>query len=250
MTRLKMAPAAGLALAVAACSGSGGGSTGTSEAGGFRAVNGIPDSSGLTATLDGGTTNSATFGSATNNYIVAAGSYPATLSSNGDSFSIGNISIADNQLTTVFGTGLIGGTHGGFAALQPLTAPASGQFTLELVHAAYAESQTMAQFDFYLVAPGAGTAGATPTAVSYGNASGSAGIAAGTYEIIVTGGNSGSVVFDSGPKGVPLPIAGSGGDILTIAALDATGGSVDGSPVTLLVLENNGATEALYNGKN
>jgi hypothetical protein len=249
MTRRKAGFAAGLALAVSACGGGDGGATGSSEAGGFRAVNGIPDSSGLTASLNGGTTGSASFGSATGNYISATGSYPATLSSNGDSFSIGNVSIDDNQLTTVFGTGLISGTHGGFATLQPLTAPASGQFALELVHAAYAESQSVAQLDFYLVAPGAGTSGATPTVVNYGSASSSVGIAAGTYEIIVTS-SSGSVVFDSGSKGVTLPIAGSGGDILTIAALDATGGSVDGSPVSLLVLQNNGGTEALYNGRN
>ena len=179
---------------------------------------------------------------------MPVGTYSTTLSSNGDSFSIGSISIADNELTTVFGTGLIGGTHGGFATLQSLAAPPSGEFALEWVHAAYAESQSVAQFQFYLVAPGAGTSGATPTAVSYGNASSSVDVAAGTYEIIVTD-SSGSVVFDSGSKGVTLP-GSSGGDILTIAALDATGGSVDGSPVTLLVLQNTGGPQALDDGKN
>jgi hypothetical protein len=238
-----------LALGLAACGG-GGGSSGTSAVGGVRAVNGIPDSSGLVLNLNGGSTNSAAFGDASDNYITAVGSYAATLTSNGDTFSIGNLSIADDQLTTVFGTGLIAGTHGGFATSESLVAPASGQLTLELVHAAYSEAQTEAQLDFYLVTPGAGISGATPTAVSYGNASSAATIAAGTYEIVVTD-SSGTTIFDSGSKGVALPISGSSnGYALVIAALDASGGAVDGSPVSLLVLQNSGGTEPLYNGQN
>jgi hypothetical protein len=247
-TQMKVGLAASLVLAISACGG-GGASAGSSAAGGFRAVNGIPDSSGLTVTLNGGTTGSATFGTVTSNYVTAAGTYTATLNSNGDSFSVSNVTIVDNELTTLFGTGLVGGTHGGFAVVQSLTTPASSQFALELVHAAYAESQSVAQFDFYLIEPGAGISGATPVAVTYGNASSSVNLNAGNYEIVVTD-NSANVLFDSGPKGVTLPIPNSNGDILTIATLDASGGSIDGSPISLLVLQNVGGTQELYNGKN
>lgn len=239
----------GLALALAACGGGDISGSSNSAAGGFRAVNGILDSTGMTATINGGTTGSASFGGVTSNYVVPAGTYATTLSTNGDSYSIGNLSIANNVLTTVFGTGSVGGSLGGFATGQLLSTPPTGEFALEFVHAAYAESQSVSKLEFYLVTPGAGTSGATPTAVSYGSASSSVDVASGTYEIIVTD-SSGNVVFDSGSSGVTLPISGSSGQYLNIAALDATGGSVDGSPVTLLVLQNVGGPETLDDGKN
>lgn len=239
-----------LALVLSACGGSDLNSS-LSSAGGVRAVNGIADSSGLVLSFNGGSTGSASFGAATANFVAATGSYAATLSSNGDTFSIGNISIADDQLTVVFGTGLISGTHGGFAVMASLAPPPSGQFRLELAHAAYAESQSVRQFNYYLVAPGAGISGATPTAVDYGAASAAANLPDGSYEIVVTD-TSGKVVFDSGPKGVtlPLPSSNSNAGVVLIGALDASGGSVDGSPISLLALQNTGESLALFNGKN
>ena len=243
-----------MAAVLAACGGSDVGTGTASTAGGFRVVNGIPDSSGLSASLGGGSaTGSTSFGAVGKNYVVATGNYTATLSSNAESFQIAGVAIAENQLTTLFGTGTIGGTHGGFAVQEPLVAPSSGQLLLQGVHAAYAESQSVPQFGIYLIAPGSGIAGATASTVSFGSGSTAVTVAAGKYEIVVTDPNSGNkVVFDSGSKGVTLPLTGSSTSAyaIEIAALDASGGSKDGSAISLLVLQNTGESQALFNGQN
>ena len=244
-------------LAAAVLAGCGGGDVSVgnaSTAGGFRVVNGIPDSTGLSASLGGGNaTESTGFGAVSKNYVVATGSYTATLSSNAESVQIAGVAIAEDQLTTLFGTGTISGTHGGFAAQESLVVPSAGQLRLQWVHAAYAESQSVPQFAIYLVPPGSGIASATPTTVPFGTASTAVTIAAGTYEIVITDPNSGNkVVFDSGSKGVTLPLTGSSTSAyaIEIAALDASGGSKDGSAISVLVLQNTGESLPLFNGQN
>ena len=238
---------------LAACGGSDVGSGISTAVGGFRAVNGLPDSTGLSVSLGGNATASTSFGAVSANYVVATGSYTATLSSNTQTYQIAGVAVASDQLTTLYATGTIGATHGGFAVEESLTAPSSGQILLQWVHAAYAESQSVPQFDVYLVAPGSGITGATPTMLVYGTGSTAVTLAAGTYEVVVTDPNSGNkVVFDSGSKGVSLPLAGSSSSAfaIEIAALDAAGGSKDGSAISLLVLQNTGESEALFNGQN
>ncbi len=240
------------AILVGCSDGSDVGSGNGSTDGGFRAVNGITDSSGLTVSLDGSATASVSFGAVGQNYLVAAGSYSATLSSDAETFQIPAVAIATDQLTTLFATGTIAGTHGGFTTQESLTAPASG-LRLQWVHAAYAESQSVPEFDIYLVAPGSGITGATATAVSYGSSSGEVALAAGKYEIVITDpNNANAIVFDSGATGVTMPLAGSSTSTfsLNIAALDAAGGSKDGSPISLLLLQNTGESQALFNGQN
>ena len=241
------------ATVLAGCGGSDVGSGIGSAVGGFRVVNGLPDSTGLSASLGGSATASTSFGAVSQNYVVATGSYTATLSSNAATYQIAGIAIAVDQLTTLFATGTIGATHGGFAVQESLTAPPTGQFSLQWVHAAYAEAQSVPQFDVYLVTPGSGIAGATATALAYGTGSTAVTFAAGTYEVIVTDPNSGNtVVFDSGSKGLTLPLAGSSTSAYAIemAALDAAGGSKDGSAISMLVLQNTGESQALFNGQN
>ena len=241
------------AAMLAACGGSDVGSSISTAVGGFRAVNGLPDSTGLSVSLGGNATANTSFGAVSPNYVVGVGSYTATLSSNTQTYQIAGVAVAADQLTTLYATGTIGATHGGFAVQESLTAPATGQITLQWVHAAYAESQSVPQFDVYLVAPGSGITGVTPTALAYGTGSTAVTLAAGTYEVVVTDPNSGNkVVFDSGSKGVSLPLAGSSSSAfaIEIAALDAAGGSKDGSAISLLVLQNTGESEALFNGQN
>jgi len=241
------------ATMLAACGGSDVGSGISSAVGGFRAVNGLPDSTGLSVSLGGSSTASTSFGAVSPNYVVGTGSYTATLSSNAATYQIAGITVAEDQLTTLFATGTIGATHGGFAVQESLTAPATGQLLLQWVHAAYAESQSVPQFDVYLVAPGSSITGATATTLAYGTGSTAVTIAAGTYEIIVTDPNSGNkLVFDSGSKGIALPLAGGSTSAyaIDIAALDAAGGSKDGSAISMLMLQNTGESLALFNGQN
>ncbi len=89
------------AAMLAACGGSDVGSGISSAVGGFRIVNGLPDSTGLSVSLGGSSTAITAFGAVSPNYVVATGGYTATLSSNTDTYPIAGIAIKD-QLTTLF----------------------------------------------------------------------------------------------------------------------------------------------------
>ena len=85
-----------------------------------------------------------------------------------------------------------------------------------------------------------------PGRVSRAAKPGSSAIAGGTYEIIVTNGS--TVLFDSGPTGFALP-ATNGANVFQIGALDATSAQVTqhGSALVMLLLDNQGGNEAIYN---
>jgi hypothetical protein len=69
----------------------------------------------------------------------------------------------------------------------------------------------------------------------------------GTYEICVADA-AGTVLFDSGPTGIALPLANA--DVYQIAAYDAPSGKGNGSTLMLSLLDNAGGNIALYHLKN
>jgi hypothetical protein len=240
-------------LALAACGGNGGGdNNGTPPlAGAFRVANGITDSDGLDAALS----NVASFsgiGFSTASGIVnpPEGSYMAQLTSNSITFTVDNVSIDHNNVTTVFTGGKVGSsTENGFPVEENLGAPASGQFNVQFV--ASAASRT-GPINFYLITPGGSTTGKTAnatveypfnTAPSSPGFSSTTGVADGVYEIIVTN-VLGIKLYDSGTKGVSLPTA---GNVLQIAAIDTASGT---NPISVLVLDNNGGNVNLIDGAN
>lgn len=238
-------------LALSAC-GNGNNNSTPPLAGAFRVANGITDSIGLDAALSNiASFSGISFGTASGIVNPPIGSYKAQLTSNSVTFTVNNVSIDHNSVTTVFAAGQVGnGSENGFTAEENLAEPASGQFNVQFV--ADAASRT-GPINFFLIAPGGSTTGKTANAtVEYPfNASPSSpafsstgGIAAGTYEIIVTN-VLGIKLFDSGTKGVALPIA---GNVLQIAAIDTASGS--SNPISVLVLDNNGGNTNLLNGAN
>jgi hypothetical protein len=241
-------------LALTAC---GGGDNNTPPlTGGVRVGNGITDSTGLDMSITNVTTFSGIGVDTASgiNYvpISAVVSYEATLTSNGATFSVGGIGADQDKVTTVFAYGEMGsGTQGGFPAEESLDAPASGQFVVQPVHAAPLTSSTALSLNFYFVKPST-----CSTAIVGATANGSAtfraspasfALTGGTYEICVTDAG-GTIVFDSGPTGITLPL--SNANVFQIAAYDAPSGKGNGSALMLSLLDNNAGNTALYNLKN
>jgi hypothetical protein len=248
-------------LLLSALSGCGGNST-PPLSGALRVSNGIADSTGLDVALTGiglpTDFQNVAFDSGTHIADVPEGSYMANFSttdSGGDSvsFTVNNLAIDQNDVSTVFTYGTVtNNTANGFVAEEALDAPPSGQFVIQFVHAAYAESKTSAgqTLTFFLIAPGSSST-ADPvysTAVMFGNPSPSAAVNSGTYEILVQD-SDGATIFDSGSDGIQLPSSAS--NVFQVAVLDSSQAALynPGSPglpgadcplASLLVLDNNG----------
>lgn len=238
-------------LALSACSDS---NSTPPLAGAFRIANGISDSNGLDASLSNvGSFSGIGFGTASGIVNPPTGSYKAQLTSNSITFTVDNVSIDHNNVTSVFTSGQISsGSQNGFVAEENLGAPASGQFNVQFVADASSRSGAI---NFYVISPGGSTTGKTPNATveypfdtspSSPGFSTTAGVADGTYEIVVTNAL-GIKLFDSGTKGVKLPTA---GNVLQIAAINAASGNPNGAPLSVLVLDNNGGNTNLLNGAN
>lgn len=238
-------------LGLTAC---GGGNNDTPPlTGAVRVANGITDSTGLDMSIGDSKFTGVDLGTASKlSYVPvnAVDSYKATLSSNGVTFSVEGVGVRQDKVTTVFTFGSISaGTQGGFYVEESLDAPASGQSIVQPLHAALAASTTAPTLNFYFVTPGA-----CATALNGATVNGSAvfktatassfTVAGGTYEICATDA-AGSVLFDSGPRGITLPI--SNANVLQIAAYDASSDAGNGSGLALSLLDNNGGSMALYN---
>lgn len=218
----------------------------------FRVVNGITDSNGLDVSIGNipTDTQNIAFDSASHLSDVPEGSYKAQLTSSSVQFTVDNVHVDHNNITTVFANGMVAaGNQSGFAIEENLQAPpSSGQFEVQFVNDARNESTTVSSPRIYLVAPGSGISGVTPATVAFGAASTTAPINAGSYEIIVTDAAN-NKVYDSGPAGVPLPPTNS--NVVQIALLDASVQQVTNahSPVSILVIDNNGNGAAYLNGQ-
>ena len=241
-------------LGLTAC---GGGNNNTPPlTGAVRVANGITDSTGLNMSIGDSKFTGIALGTASNIAYVpvnAVDSYKADLASNGASFTVDGIGIRQDKVTTVFTFGEIAaGTEGGFYVQESLSAPASGQAVVQPLHAALTASTTAATLNFYFVTPGACATALNGAAVN-GSAvfkiatASSFTLAGGTYEICVTD-TAGTVLFDSGPKGIALPTASA--NVFQIAAYDAPTGEGNGSGLILSILDNNGGSMAAGCGNN
>ena len=111
---------------------------------------------------------------------------------------------------------LIGGGASLVVYTDDNSAPPSGQIKLRAIHAA----QFPGNLDFYVIAPGAGISGASPTIanVTYSSATSYLTKPAGSYQIIATpAGNQSFFFLDTGAS-TPLNL--TSGQIRTIVALD------------------------------
>ena len=221
------------------------------ETGAVRTANGITDSPGLDVSVSNVATFSGiAFDSASGLTDVPLGSYNSQLTSNSVQFSVNNVGIDHNNVTTIFAYGATGnGSQGGFPVEESIVAPTNGQAVVQPVHDALSASATAPTLSVYLVTPGAGTAGATPLTATFATSTASSAITGATYEIIVSSGA--AVLFDSGPKGIALPGAG-GANVYQIAAVDASSAQTTryGSTLTLILMDNTGGNTALYNLQN
>ncbi|HZR37817.1 MAG TPA: hypothetical protein VFA75_20765, partial [Nevskia sp.] len=162
---------------------------------------------------------------------------------------VNNVNVRHNTLTVIYARGSINGSSGsGFSVNEDVQAPASGKFRFQFVNDT---TQTATgSLSIYLVQPGGTIAGATPAAtVNAGAASDPVEIATGTYRVIVTSGT--TPLYDSGSgSGITLPTTNT--NVIQIGALDASSAQVtaNGSPLTLLVLDNGGGENLHLNGQN
>lgn len=246
-----------VATALIGLSACGGGDSNTPPlTGAIRIGNGIADSSGLNMSITDTTSFTAIGVDAASSIgyipVSAVVSYNASLTSNGTSFTVGGISIDQDHVTTIFTYGeMAAGTQGGFPAEIALGTPVGGQAAVQPVHAALLTSTTALSLNFYFVKPGicsTAIAGAAANGAATFKASpGSFVLTTGTYEICVTDA-AGTVLFDSGPTGIALPLANA--DVYQLAAYDAPSGKGNGSTLMLSLLDNAGGNTALYNLKN
>jgi hypothetical protein len=218
-------------------------------AGAFRIANGITDtdSNGLGARLnDVFEYSGISFGTGSGINNPPIGSFPADFDINGSSFTVDNVEVSHDNLSSVFTYGSVGGaTANGFTAYESLVSPGGGQFAVQPLHSAYQESLVVATLSYYFVPAGSGSIGsATPVLAAFAMSEPAVALPAGNYEIIVT--NGATVVYDSGASAAGIALPPSGTDVLQIAALDAPG-APDGSTISLLMLDNGGGTTALLN---
>lgn len=228
-------------------------------AGGLRAANGITDSSGLDVELTGISVptdlQNIAFNSGSHIAQIPEGNYRANLSSGNSGggaadFTVDNIAIDHNHVDTIFAYGRVAdNTANGFTADQALNPPDKGNFMIQFVNAAYAESLTPQgqTLTFSLVVPGSSSAGSAPYSVEvpFGSSTASVAISAGTYEIIVKDAG-GGLVFDSGQQGIQLPAGGA--NVFQAALLDTPPNSGTIPPVhcplaSLLLLDNTGGNK-------
>lgn len=213
----------------------------------FRVVNGITDSSAMHANIasipDIGPLS---FGSASGNNTIPTGNYDATIKPNDtQTFQVTNVSIDHNNVSTVFTYGTISASsQGGFVAEQQIGDPAANQFNAQFVHDAYSESLTVGTLTFYVVAPGTDITTATGYPAQFKQNVANQGIAQTSdskYEVVVTNA-AGVKIYDSGS----ISLLQNGANVLQIAAIDAPG-NPNGSPISLVVLDNKGGTNAYPN---
>jgi hypothetical protein len=221
-------------------------------AGDVRLVNGIPDSGSITASATSGFSNTPGIGfdHASSTVTVPEGGYNVQLSNDNSAsfFTVDNVSVDHNNITTIYTRGSINGSSGtGFAAEENIGAPTSGNFTFQFVNDT---TQTAADsLSIYLVAVGGGIGTATPVATQKaGTASTAAPVKAGTYEVIVTSGT--TPIYDSGATGgIVLPPVNT--NVVQIGALDASSAqqTTDGSLISLIITDNTGGQTLHLNGK-
>jgi hypothetical protein len=255
-SRLILAPFGAALLAAAACSDNNNGTPPLTGA--VRVANGITDSGGLDMSISQvGTFSGVGFDTSSGITVGPEGSYKAQLTSSSVGFSVDNVKVDHNNVTSVFAYGATGnGSENGFTAEESLNAPTNGQAVVQPVHDAFQLSTTTTSLNFYFVptttvcAVGAPQPGGTPQTIAFGpvNTGQSTAITGGTQAIIVS--NGATILFCSGSKGLALPSGNA--NVYQVAALDATTSQKTqyGSVISLLLMDNTGGHQTLFNGQN
>ena len=217
--------------------------------GDLRVANAISDSNPIDATvvsIPSGIDNIA-FGSGSGFKDVVEGSYrvqlTTTTSSGQVTINADSTPIDKGQATTVYATGQLSlGTQATFVVETMENTIASDKSEVQFVNVA---SQQSAPLDIYVTAPGATLVGAVPTTtLSFPANNQPALFAPGAYEIRVTAqGNPVTVLFDSGPLGVPFAAISS----QQFALLDNTNVAFP-SPLSLMILTGSGGSALIQNG--
>lgn len=191
-----------------------------------RVVHGSPDAPNVDVLVDDATalTNVAYRG-ASDFLEVASGTRRIRVRATGTATTVidANVPLDEDGSYTVIATGLLAGIQP-LVIRDTLTAPATGQAKVRVVHAAPAA----ALVDVYVTAPGADITAATPvlTDVPFRGVSNYLSVAAGQYQIRVTTANTTTVAIDA-------TVTLTAGQIRTIVATDAVGG---GAPLGAIVL--------------
>ncbi len=221
--------------------------------GNVRVVNGIADSGSISASATSGFSNTPGIGfdHASSTVTIPEGSYNVQLSNDNNHFATANnVDVRHNTLTVIYARGSIAGSTGsGFSVNEDLQQPSSGKFRFQFVN--NSTQGATASLSIYLVAPGAGIGSATPVATAAaGAASDPVEVAAGSYHVIVTSGT--TPLYDSGLSGSGIALPKPDTNVIQIGALDASTAqaSADGSPLTLLILDNNGGEDLHLSGHN
>lgn len=191
-----------------------------------RVVHGSPDAPAVDVLVDDATAlTSVPYRAASGFLEVASGTRRFRVRAAGTTTTVidANVPLEQDGSYTVIATGLLAGIQP-LVIRDTLTAPASGQVKVRVVHGAPAAGLV----DVYVTAPGASLATATPvlTDVPFRGVSNYLSVAAGTYQIRVTPANTTTVAIDA-------TVTLTAGQIRTIVATDAPGG---GSPLGAVVL--------------
>jgi hypothetical protein len=185
-----------LSLTVASCSKSGGGSSGAR----IRVVNAIPNAPAISLTLD---TDSALvtglqFQQLTQYLGTGSGSREFKVSANGGASNVIDTTLNLNSGTdyTYIVFGPVAAATGLLIADSGLANPNSGNFSFRAANTAAG----VGNIDVYLTPPGTDLNTTSPTVgnVAYGNLSGIATVAKGTYEVRITAANTKDVIYDTG----------------------------------------------------
>ena len=237
---------------------------GTSGSGSLHVLNGIADSTSISAVVSGTSAGSSNIqvDSVGPLATVAAGTYSAQIQPNsGSGYTINGVPIDDKTLTTVITDGVLANsTQTGFVATESLAAPATGQVVVQPVFAAYTAAQggQSQNFTFTFHSLSNSSQADVSENTLFGQSPAPLTLPAGQYriEVLITPNCPANetcpayigVTFDSGSQtGVTLPAAG-GSNVVQLVAVDATKAQASqySSSVILLLLDSAGSVTPIY----
>ena len=239
----KTVSALAVALALSACSNND--NPLNPPVGVLRVANAISDSNPIDAEVEGlpSNINNIAFGTASGEKDVADGNYRVTLRTTTNagqvSFTDDPVTVDKNKVTVVYAVGRIAdSSQQAFFVESQDTVLDSSQSEAQFVHAA---SQHASALDIYVTAPGDALASAIPKAtLTYKTSSSQVIYTPGNYRIRITPqGDPLTVLFDSGPSGVPFPAASAA----QFAIMDNAS-----NQIFLLVLTGDGGNHQVTNG--
>lgn len=245
-TKLKLIPAAALALVLAGCSDSNDRKNPPAEPppATFRvqALHASPDAPKVNLSIGSSTITGVDYKVGTGALQKNVGTYTVKVDGivpGGTATVIGpvDVSFAANTLYSIVAVGDVAGIEP--VILQQADTPVpAGSVRLRVLHGA----PMAPQVDVYLTAPGADLSASAPAGTfSFKQDFGPVDVPAGDYQIRVTpAGNAATVVYDSGTVALA-----AGGNLLVTAVENTTTGN---APISLVVLDGTGSSEILDAG--